>query len=118
VVSVSSVPLQQSLRNLDAAYRNFFNSRNGKRKGQKLGSPNFKKKTNQQSAEFTKAAFSMKDGEIYLAKIGDFKPISPLGQDRFVYSFSAFHFPILKIMRSRSLSNSDFIPNFVMFGSV
>jgi putative transposase len=73
--SVSSVPLQQSIRNLDVAYRNFFNSRNGKRKGKKLGSPNFKKKANQQSAEFTKAAFSLKDGEVYLAKIGDLKPI-------------------------------------------
>jgi putative transposase len=73
--SVSSVPLQQSIRNLDVAYRNFFNSRNGKRKGKKLGSPNFKKKANQQSAEFTNAAFSLKDGEVYLAKIGDLKPI-------------------------------------------
>jgi putative transposase len=73
--SVSSVPLQQSIRNLDVAYRNFFNSRNGKRKGGKIGSPNFKKKTKQQSAEFTKAAFSIKDGKIYLAKIGDLKPI-------------------------------------------
>jgi putative transposase len=73
--SVSSVPLQQSIRNLDVAYRNFFNARNGKRKGGKIGSPNFKKKTNQQSAEFTKAAFSIKDGEVYLAKIGDLKPI-------------------------------------------
>jgi putative transposase len=75
LASVSAVPLQQSLRNLDVAYRNFFNSRNGKRKGGKVGSPNFKKKTNQQSAEFTKAAFSMKDGEVYLAKIGDIKPV-------------------------------------------
>jgi putative transposase len=72
---VSSVPLQQSIRNLDVAYRNFFNSRNGSRKGGKIGSPNFKKKTNQQSAEFTKAGFSLKNGEIYLAKIGDLKPI-------------------------------------------
>jgi putative transposase len=72
---VSSVPLQQSIRNLDVAYRNFFNSRNGKRKGGKIGSPNFKKKTNQQSAEFTKAAFSLKDGRVYLAKIGDLKPV-------------------------------------------
>ena len=72
---VSSVPLQQSIRNLDVAYRNLFNSRNGKRKGGKIGSPNFKKKTNQQSAEFTKAAFSLKDGRVYLAKIGDLKPV-------------------------------------------
>ena len=55
---VSSVPLQQSLRYLDVAYRNFFNSLKGKRRGEKVGSPKFKKKTNNQSAEFTKAAFS------------------------------------------------------------
>lgn len=72
---VSSVPLQQSLRRLDVAYKNFFNSRNGKRKGGKVGAPRFKKKTNSQSAEFTKAAFSVKDGEVYLAKIGIIKPI-------------------------------------------
>jgi putative transposase len=72
---VAAVPLQQSLRNLDVAYRNFFNSCNGKRKGRKMGTPKFKKKTNQQSAQFTKAAFSMKDGEVCLAKIGNLKPI-------------------------------------------
>jgi transposase len=56
---VSSVPLQQSLRHLDVAYKNFFNSRNGNRIGGKVGIPRFKKKTNSQSAEFTKAAFSV-----------------------------------------------------------
>lgn len=72
---VSSVPLQQSLRHLDTAYKNFFNSRNGKRKGGKLGAPRFKKKTNSQSAEFTKAAFSISGTSVYLAKIGDIDPI-------------------------------------------
>lgn len=72
---VSSVPLQQSIRNLDVAYRNFFNSRNGKRKGNKIGTPRFKKKANQQSAEFTKAAFSVKNDDVNLAKIGKLKPI-------------------------------------------
>jgi putative transposase len=72
---VSSVPLQQALRQLDTAYRNFFNSRNGKRKGGKMGSPRFKKKTNSQSAEFTKAAFSTDRNTVYLAKIGDLKPV-------------------------------------------
>lgn len=61
---VSSVPLQQSLRNLDVAYRNFFNSCKGKRKGRKMGTPKFKKKTNQQSAEFTASAFSLKKGVV------------------------------------------------------
>nr|MDZ8061408.1 transposase [Nostoc sp. EkiNYC01] len=72
---VSSVPLQQSLRHLDVAYKNFFNSRNGKRKGSKVGMPRFKKKTNSQSAEFTASGFSVKEGEVYLAKIGTIKPI-------------------------------------------
>jgi putative transposase len=75
LADVSSVPLQQSLRNLDVAYRNFFNSRNGKRKGGKMGIPKFKKKTNKQSAEFTKAAFSIDGKRVYLAKIGDLQPI-------------------------------------------
>ncbi|WP_292791734.1 hypothetical protein [Nostoc sp. NMS7] len=69
------MPLQQSLRYLDVSYKNFFNSRNGKRKGGKVGAPRFKKKTNSQSAEFTKAAFSVKDNTVYLAKIGTIKPI-------------------------------------------
>lgn len=75
LADVSAVPLQQSLRNLDVAYRNFFNSRNGKRKGGKMGMPKFKKKTNKQSAEFTKAAFSIDGRKVYLAKIGEVQPI-------------------------------------------
>lgn len=73
--SVSSVPLQQSLRQLDVAYKNFFESRNGKRKGKKIGSPKFKKKSNQQSATLANTAFKVSDGTVYLAKIGDIKPI-------------------------------------------
>jgi len=72
---VSSVPLQQSLRHLDVAYRNFFNSRNGKHKGKKSGLPKFKKKTNKQSAEFTSSAFSLSGEYVYLAKIGDINPV-------------------------------------------
>jgi putative transposase len=37
--------------------------------------PKFKKKTNTQSAEFTKAAFRLKDSVVHLAKIGYIKPI-------------------------------------------
>ena len=49
---VSNIPLQQSVADLGIAYKNFFNSCKGKRKGKKIGSPKFKKKTNQQSARF------------------------------------------------------------------
>lgn len=72
---VSSVPLQQSLRNLDTAYKNFLDSCAGKRKGKKVSQPRFKNRTNSQSAEFTKAAFSMNSETVYLAKIGEIKPI-------------------------------------------
>jgi putative transposase len=72
---VSSVPLQQSLRHLATAYKNFFDSHNGKRKGGKVGAPKFKKKTNNQSAEFAKSGFSLKGTQVYLAKIGLVSPI-------------------------------------------
>ncbi|MBD1828078.1 transposase [Microcoleus vaginatus GB1-A2] len=77
--NVSCVPLQQSRRHLSVAYKNFFNSRKGKRKGIKVGTPKFKKKTNSQSAEFTKSGFSIKGCQVYLAKVGDVSPISPVG---------------------------------------
>ena len=78
LTDVSSVPLQQSLRQLDTAYKNFFNSLKGKRKGKKVSSPRFKKKSNQQSAMFVLAAFKVSDETVYLAKIGGIKPISPV----------------------------------------
>jgi putative transposase len=72
---VSNIPLQQSVADLGVAYKNFFDSIKGKRKGKKVGSPNFKKKTNQQSARFRIGGFSVKGQEVYLAKFGNVKPI-------------------------------------------
>lgn len=57
---VSSVPLQQGLRHLQAAFSNFFAGR--------AQYPNFKKKRNGGSAEFTKAAFKWREGQLFLAK--------------------------------------------------
>jgi len=57
---VSSVPLQQSLRHLQAAFSNFFAGR--------AKYPNFKKKHQGGSAEFTKSGFRWKDGQVFLAK--------------------------------------------------
>ena len=73
--TVSNIPLQQSVADLGVAYKNFFDSLKRKRKGKKVGKPRFKKKTNQQSARFRIGGFSIKGGEIYLAKIGNIKPI-------------------------------------------
>lgn len=72
---VSSIALQQSISDLDIAFKNFFESCKGKRKGKKLGYPKFKKKTNSQSARLTRGGFSIKGDSVYLAKIGDVKPI-------------------------------------------
>ena len=75
---VSNIPLQQSVADLGVAYKNFFDSLKGKRKGKKVGSPKFKKKTGRQSARFRIGGFSIKGEELYLAKIGNVKPISPV----------------------------------------
>jgi len=72
---VSSVALQQSLKQLDSAYKNFFNSVKGKRKGGKIGLPRFKKRSGTQSATLTKPGFSMSGKSVYLAKVGDVCPI-------------------------------------------
>jgi putative transposase len=58
---VSSVPLQQALRHLDTAYRNFF------RKTARY--PGFRRKDGTQSAEFTKSGFNYRDGRLKLAKM-------------------------------------------------
>jgi putative transposase len=70
---VSNIPLQQSIADLGVAFKNFFESRNGKRKGSKVNPPKFKKKDNRQSARFRKGGFSIKNGKVYLAKIGRIK---------------------------------------------
>ncbi len=72
LADVSSVPLQQSLRDLDVAFRNFFNSVTGKRKGPKLRMPRFKKRSNTQSARFNPNAFNV-SSKLRLAKIGSIK---------------------------------------------
>lgn len=70
---VSSVVLQQSLRDLDTAYRNFFASIKGTRKGPKIAEPRFKsKRDSRQCVRFTaNAKWSITpDGKLNLPKIG------------------------------------------------
>ncbi|WP_414552748.1 RNA-guided endonuclease InsQ/TnpB family protein [Anabaena sp. CCY 0017] len=72
---VSNIPLQQSVADLGVAYKNFFDSLKGKRKGKKVNSPKLKRKTSRQSARFRIGGFSIKGDEVYLTKIGNVKPI-------------------------------------------
>ena len=77
LTEVSSVPLQQSLRDLEQAYSNFFKSCKGQRKGKKVKPPKFKKRKSKQSAKFTDNGFKIYPNSdyIYLAKIGEIKVI-------------------------------------------
>lgn len=57
---VSSVILQQTLRDQQLAFKNFWEKR--------AGYPKFKKKDQHQSIRLTKAAFRLKEGKLYIAK--------------------------------------------------
>lgn len=57
---VSSVILQQTLRDQQEAFKNFWANRSQY--------PKFKKKDARQSVRFTKAAFNHRDGQIFIAK--------------------------------------------------
>lgn len=57
---VSNIPLQQSIRDLDVAFRNFWNSLKGKQNGAKVKPPRFKQRRSKQSARFTVGGFSVK----------------------------------------------------------
>jgi putative transposase len=58
---VSSVPLQQALRHQQAAFAAFF--------GKRARYPRFKSRRSRQSAHYTRSAFSMRGGELRLAKM-------------------------------------------------
>ncbi|MGC5045291.1 transposase [Streptomyces albidoflavus] len=67
LAEVSSVPLQQALRHLQAGFGNFFAKR--------AQYPRFKsRKTSRASAEYTRSAFKWRDGQLTLAKMAE-----PLG---------------------------------------
>ncbi|WP_433360579.1 RNA-guided endonuclease InsQ/TnpB family protein [Streptosporangium sp. CA-115845] len=71
---VSAVLLQQALADLNTAYRNFFASLSGRRKGRKVAVPRFRsRKDNRQTIRFTKnARFTITaGGRLRLPKIGD-----------------------------------------------
>ena len=71
---VSSVALVQACQDARRAYRNWFDSMSGKRKGRSAGHPRFRRKNNRQSARLTRNGFRLcGNGRVYLAKIGEVK---------------------------------------------
>ena len=80
---VSSVVLQQSLRDLQTAWNNYFSSKKGERKGKEVGKPKFKKKSSRQAIRFARNSFSVHSQSVKLAKIGHIKMVvsRPLPSD-------------------------------------
>jgi len=83
LAEVSAVPLQQSVRDAKTAYKNYFESKNGTRKGERVGKPRPKKRRDdRQAARFTRnARFKVerlpgKWGRVLLPGIGWVKFVS------------------------------------------
>jgi len=72
---VSNVVLVQSLNDLHKAYRAFFSSITGKRKGPKIAPPKFKsRKDTRQAIRLTRNGFAIRpNGRLYVAKVGDIR---------------------------------------------
>jgi putative transposase len=73
---VSAVALQQALTDADRAYRNFFDSLTGRRKGRRVGAPRFRSKRGKQSVRYAaNARFRVAEtthgvGHVRLPKVG------------------------------------------------
>ncbi|MDJ0687138.1 MAG: RNA-guided endonuclease TnpB family protein [Xenococcaceae cyanobacterium MO_188.B32] len=75
LAEVSNIVLQQSFRDLQTAWNNYFSSLQGKRKGKPVGRPKFKKKQSRQAIRFRKGGFSVHSQSVKLAKIGHIRVV-------------------------------------------
>ena len=66
--------LVQACQDARRAYRNWFDSLSGKRKGRKVGHPRFRsRKDHRQSIRLTRNGFALHGDRLYVAKVGDLK---------------------------------------------
>ena len=69
---VASVALVQACQDARRAYRNWFDSMSGKRKGRKVGHPRFRsRKDNRQAIRLTRNGFGVTAKGVRIAKVGD-----------------------------------------------
>ena len=75
LAEVPSVALVQAVNDSHRAYRNFFDSRSGRRKGRKVGQPRMKsRKGNRQSFRLTRNGFRVREkGSLDIAQIGEMR---------------------------------------------
>jgi len=67
---VPSVALVQACNDARRAYRNWFDSLSGVRKGRKVGHPVFRRKHGKQSVRLTRNGFGLRGQRLYVAKVG------------------------------------------------
>ena len=68
---VASVALVQACQDARRAYRNWFDSLAGTRKGRKVAHPKFRSKRGRQSIRLTRNGFAQHGERLYVAKVGD-----------------------------------------------
>ena len=70
LTEVASVALVQACQDARRAYRNWFDSLTGKRKGRRVGRPRFRTKHGRQSIRLTRNGFAFRGARLYVAKVG------------------------------------------------
>jgi putative transposase len=70
---VASVALVQACQDARRAYRNWFDSVSGRRKGPKIRHPKPRRKHGRQSIRLTRSGFALHGERLYVAKVGDIK---------------------------------------------
>jgi len=73
LAGVSSVALVQACNDARRAYRNWFDSLSGVRKGRRVGHPVFRRKRGRQSFRLTRNGFSLRGQRLYVAKVGEIR---------------------------------------------
>ena len=70
---VASVALVQACNDARRAYKNWFDSITGRRKGPKIGHPVPRRKRGRQSIRLTRNGFAVHGARLYVAKVGDIR---------------------------------------------
>ena len=73
LAEVPSVALVQACNDARRAYRNWFDSLAGRRKGRKVGHPVLRRKRGRQSFRLTRNGFRMRGQRLYVAKVGEIR---------------------------------------------
>jgi putative transposase len=73
LAGVPSVALVQACNDARRAYRNWFDSLAGQRRGRKVGHPVFRRRRGRQSFRLTRNGFGLRGQRLYVAKVGQIR---------------------------------------------